>query len=117
MQAHADHWADHSFALFSCRLSACSIPTLPGFIRNINPKLGIPVGSSYVFCVVYPVGCVVAGSTYYALSLAFPPTAISPLSGQKSIIDSYNPSIDGSSMEKDDKVIAAHANVREVQEV
>lgn len=66
------------------------VPTLPGFIRNINPKLGIPVGSTYVTAVVYPVGALTAGLSFWLLSTIFPPV---PLPTSYSTV-SYTGSID-----------------------
>lgn len=66
------------------------VPTLPGFIRTINPKLGIPVEATYVTCCVYPVGVVVSGASYYVLSVLFPPAPL-PTSYSSG---SFTPSID-----------------------
>jgi NCS1 family nucleobase:cation symporter-1 len=66
------------------------VPTLPGFIRTINPKLDIPVGATYVTSCVYPVGCFVAGLSYYLLSTIFRP---SPLPTSYSS-NNFSPSID-----------------------
>ncbi|GAA5960319.1 hypothetical protein JCM3765_007472 [Sporobolomyces pararoseus] len=52
------------------------VPTLPGFIRSINPKLDIPIQATYVTSCVYPVGAFVAGSSYYILSKVFPPVPL-----------------------------------------
>lgn len=52
------------------------MPSLPGFVRSINSKIGIPFGAVYIYCAVYPVGVVVAGGIYLALSYAFPPAAL-----------------------------------------
>jgi len=66
------------------------VPTLPGFIRNINPKLNIPVQATYVTSCVYPVGVTVAGLSYFILSKIFPPA---PLPTSYSVT-SFSPSID-----------------------
>ncbi|GAA5893483.1 hypothetical protein JCM6882_007834 [Rhodosporidiobolus microsporus] len=52
------------------------IPSLPGFCKTINPNLNIPIKATYVSAVVYPLGVVVAGVIYYALSVIFPPTPL-----------------------------------------
>lgn len=64
------------------------VPTLPGFIRNVNSSLGIPIGASYIFCVVYPVGVVVSGAFYLLFSTIWPVqpigvgrSSVSPASG------------------------------------
>lgn len=49
------------------------IPTLPGFVRAVGgPSYGIPVGASYVYSCVWPVGTTVAALAYYLLNVAFP---------------------------------------------
>lgn len=52
------------------------VPSLPGFIRSINPTLGIPFEATFVYCAVYPVGVVVAGGLHLALSYTFPPAPL-----------------------------------------
>ncbi|GAA5924324.1 uncharacterized protein JCM15063_005602 [Sporobolomyces koalae] len=74
------------------------VPTLPGFIRNINPKLAIPTGATYVTAVVYPVGVVVAASSYWLLSTVFPPAPL-PTSYSTS---SYTTSIDDEDVKEKD---------------
>ncbi|GAA5976716.1 hypothetical protein JCM10908_005605 [Rhodotorula pacifica] len=65
-------WNWRAVVAFVCGV----VPSLPGFIRTINPKLGIPVQSTYVYVCVYPVGVVVGGGLYYLFSTIFPPTPL-----------------------------------------
>ncbi len=60
------------------------IPTLPGFIRNVNSSLGIPIGASYTFCVVYPVGVVVSGAFYLLFCTIWPVRPLPALAASSS---------------------------------
>ncbi|GAA6041680.1 hypothetical protein JCM8097_003081 [Rhodosporidiobolus ruineniae] len=71
------YWSWHGFNMrgIVAFFLGCA-PTLPGMVRNISPNLGIPVGATYVYSGVYPVGCVVGGGIYYLLNVVFPPTPL-----------------------------------------
>ncbi|KAK4704374.1 nucleobase:cation symporter-1, NCS1 family, partial [Phenoliferia sp. Uapishka_3] len=76
------------------------VPTLPGFIRNVNGSLSIPIGASFVFCVVYPVGVVVSGG-FYLLFCTIWPVAILPSSYTQSASGSMLTEADTIEKEKD----------------
>ena len=74
------------------------VPTLPGFIRNVNSSLGIPIGASYTFCVVYPVGVVVSGAFYLLFCTIWPVKELPPLAAPSKAGSSFD---EGSDMEKE----------------
>jgi len=48
------------------------IPNLPGFAGKVNINLGVPVASTYIFSLVWPVGVIVAGSFYLLFNVIWP---------------------------------------------
>lgn len=92
------YWYTHGWNLRAVAAFVLGVvPTLPGFIRNVNGKLGIPVGASYLFCVVYPVGVVVSGSFYLLFCTIWPVTPV-PVTRAAS---SGSNSFDDESMDKE----------------
>ncbi|KAK0220003.1 NCS1 nucleoside transporter family [Armillaria fumosa] len=49
------------------------IPNLPGFAGKVNSHLHVPVGATYLFSVVWPLGVVIASVLYLTFSFFFPP--------------------------------------------
>ncbi|GAA5894947.1 nucleobase cation symporter-1 family protein [Sporobolomyces salmoneus] len=74
------------------------VPTLPGFVRTINPKLNIPIQATYVTACVYPVGVVVAGLSHYLLSTIFPPAPLPTSYSSRSL----SPSLDEEDVKEKD---------------
>jgi len=48
------------------------IPNLPGFTARVNDNVSIPIGTAYVFSLVWPVGVVVSAVCYLIFNLAWP---------------------------------------------
>jgi cytosine/uracil/thiamine/allantoin permease len=49
------------------------VPTLPGFVRAVGgTSYGIPIGASYLYSCVWPVGFSIAAITYYLGNVLFP---------------------------------------------
>lgn len=83
------------------------VPTLPGFIRSINSSLGIPIGASYTFAVVYPVGVVVSGGFYLLFCTIWPVRALPVLgAGSSKVGSSFD---EGSDIEKEKDADASTA--------
>ncbi|KAF7320233.1 NCS1 nucleoside transporter family [Mycena kentingensis (nom. inval.)] len=51
------------------------IPTLPGFVAKVNNKVKVPLGATYLFSIVWPIGLLVGSLCYLLLSFAWPPPA------------------------------------------
>ncbi|KAK7064415.1 NCS1 nucleoside transporter family [Favolaschia claudopus] len=48
------------------------IPNLPGFANKVNSKVKVPIGATYVFGLVWPVGLTLASISYLLLNLLSP---------------------------------------------
>ncbi|BGP37036.1 hypothetical protein JCM10449v2_000940 [Rhodotorula kratochvilovae] len=75
------------------------VPSLPGFIRNVDASLGIPLSATFVYVAVYPVGVLVGGGIYLLLSYIWPPA---PLPTSFSALD-YADSLGASASNADEK--------------
>lgn len=83
-------WNVRAVVAFVCGVA----PTLPGFIRNVNSKLGIPIGAYYAYVATWPVGASTAAVVYVAANMFFKPRPL-PI-----IRSTSSPSLSGSDDEK-----------------
>lgn len=68
-----EQYYTYGFNLRAIAAFLCGVaPTLPGFIKRIGNYSSIPIGTSYVYACVWPVGVVVAGGVYIILNLIWP---------------------------------------------
>ncbi|KAJ6574876.1 NCS1 nucleoside transporter family [Mycena capillaripes] len=67
------YWYTHGFNLraIGAFILAC-IPNLPGFASKVNSRVHVPIGATYVFSLVWPVGVVVAAICYLTFNVAWP---------------------------------------------
>ncbi|BGP32065.1 hypothetical protein JCM10296v2_003844 [Rhodotorula toruloides] len=85
------YWYSHGWNFRGVVASVLGIvPCLPGFIRNVNSKLDIPVSDTYVYVCVYPIGVFVGGGIYHLLSTIFPPTPLPTSYSAKQYAGSYD---------------------------
>lgn len=71
---HGQYWYTSGFnwrAVVAFTLAL--IPNLPGFAGKVNSHLHVPVGATYLFSVVWPLGVVIASVLYLTFSFVFPP--------------------------------------------
>ena len=79
------------------------VPCLPGFIRTVGGHTNIPVGTTYVYSLVWPVSFAVALVTYTLLSKLFPHNYVH---SARSSSTEDNASVDKSLSEKGDFQVA-----------
>ena len=87
------------------------VPNLPGFAKAIGNYKSIPVGASYVYSCVWPVGFVVSLITYtFLMKLFKPPTTVasmqSPARGGSAIDSSSDSGTEKDQLEKGDYHVA-----------
>ncbi|KAK0459011.1 NCS1 nucleoside transporter family [Desarmillaria tabescens] len=85
------------------------IPNLPGFAGKVNSHLHVPVGATYLFSVVWPVGVVVASVLYLTFSFFFP-----PLIERKEVQTTFTSHDDNFADEKDEKDTSAIVHIQGV---
>jgi len=67
------YWYTHGFNLRALgAFFLALIPNLPGFAAKVNDKTKVPIGATYVFALVWPVGVVVATVCYLVFNVAWP---------------------------------------------
>ncbi|GJN87706.1 hypothetical protein Rhopal_000661-T1 [Rhodotorula paludigena] len=95
LDKRSSYWYSRGFNPRAIIAFVCGvIPPLPGFIRNVNPKLGIPMSALYTYCVVYPLGVVVAGGIYLLLCTIFPPAPLPDSYSAATYASSVDPSVE-----------------------
>ncbi|SJK98341.1 related to uracil permease [Armillaria ostoyae] len=85
------------------------IPNLPGFAGKVNSHLHVPVGATYLFSVVWPLGVVVASVLYLTFSFFFP-----PLIEKKDVQATFTSHDDSLADEKDEKENSATVHIQGV---
>ncbi|KAJ7932632.1 NCS1 nucleoside transporter family [Mycena leptocephala] len=67
------YWYTHGFNLRAIGAFILAlIPNLPGFADKVNNKITVPIGATYVFSVVWPVGLIVAAICYLLFNVVWP---------------------------------------------
>ncbi|KAJ7139898.1 NCS1 nucleoside transporter family [Mycena epipterygia] len=73
------YWYTHGFNLRAIGAFLLAlIPNLPGFAGKVNLHMNVPIGATYIFSVVWPVGLVVAAICYLLFTVAWPCRSATP---------------------------------------
>ncbi|KAJ7042474.1 NCS1 nucleoside transporter family [Mycena alexandri] len=86
------YWYTYGFNLRAIAAFALALmPNLPGFAGKVNAKLHVPVGATYIFSLVWPVGIIAAGACYLLFNIVWPVRPLQSQSASPSVASDGDP--------------------------